>query len=236
MDGRRLTGIAAISLAVGFNLPYAALAVIYDYPGVLRRPPGEALELFLAGGAWLVLVWEGFMLAALAMVPLAVALAVTPERLSVRPALAVGAALSGALAGMAQAIGLSRWVFVVPELARDHAEPTIRMASEQAFALLNAWGGVAICEHLGQLLTSLFVLQVAMMQRQERSGITAAAGGLTAALVLAGCFEGLALALGQSGAVFSLATTAGFLMLTVWLITTGVGLMQGPSAVKTREG
>ena len=93
MDGRRLTGIAAISLAVGFNLPYAALAVIYDYPGVLRRPPGEALELFLAGGAWLVLVWEGFMLAALAMVPLAVALAVTPERLSVRPALAVGAAV-----------------------------------------------------------------------------------------------------------------------------------------------
>ena len=57
MDGRRLTGIAAISLAVGFNLPYAALAVIYDYPGVLRRPPGEALELFLAGGAWLVLAW-----------------------------------------------------------------------------------------------------------------------------------------------------------------------------------
>ena len=231
MDGRRLTGVAAIGLAVGFNLPYAALAVIYDYPGVLRRPPGEALELFLAGGPWLVLTWEGFMLAALALVPLAVALAVTPARLTLRPALAVGAALSGALAGLAQAIGLSRWVFVVPGLARDHAEPASRLAAEQAFALLNAWGGVAVGEHLGQLLTTLFVLQIALMQRQEGSRRTAAAGGITAALILAGCGEGLALALGWSGEVFSWATTAGFLMLTVWLITTGMGLIRGRSAL-----
>ena len=67
MDGRRLTGLSAISLAVGFNLPYAVLAVIYDYPGVLRRPPGEALARFLAGGPLLVLAWETFMLAALGM-------------------------------------------------------------------------------------------------------------------------------------------------------------------------
>ncbi len=228
MGRQPLTGVAAILLAVGFNLPYAALAVIYDYPVVLRRPPGEALERFLAGGPLLVLVWEGFMLAALALVPLATALAVTPRRLTATPALAVGAALSGALAGLAQAIGLSRWVFAVPGLARDHAEPATRLAAEQAFALLNAWGGVAIGEHLGQLLMSLFVLQIALLQGQEGSRRTAAAGGITAVLIFAGCGEGLAIALGRSGEVFSLATTAGFLMLTIWLIATGLGLMRAP--------
>lgn len=233
MDGRRLTGLSAICLAVGFNLPYAALAVIYDYPGVLRRPPGEALERFVAGGPLLVLVWEGFMLAALALVPLAVAVAVTPGRLAERPTLAVGAALSGALAGLAQAIGLSRWVFAVPGLARDHAEPSTRLAAEQAFALLNAWGGVAVGEHLGQLLISIFVLQIAMMQGQEGSRRTAVAGGMTAVLIFVGCGEGLALALGRSGEVFSWATTAGFLMLTIWLIATGVGLIRAPSAIKS---
>lgn len=232
MSGRRLTGIAAIILAVGFNLPYAALAVIYDYPAVLRRPPGEALELFLAGGPWLVLAWEGFMLAALALIPLSSALAMTSGRITERPALAVGAAISGALAGLTQAIGLSRWVFVVPGLARDHAETATRLAAEQAFALLNAWGGVAIGEHLGQLLTSLFILQMATLQGYEGSRRTAAAGGLTTVLIFAGSGEGLAMAMGRSSEVFSWATTAGFVMLTVWLIVTGVGLIRTSSSIK----
>jgi len=31
-------GLGAIALGVGFNAPYAALAALYDYPQVLRRP------------------------------------------------------------------------------------------------------------------------------------------------------------------------------------------------------
>ncbi len=148
-----------------------------------------------------------------------------PERLALRPALAVGAAVSGALAGLAQAIGLSRWVFAVPALAREHAESATRAAAEQAFALLNAWGGVAIGEHLGQLLTALFVLQVALMQRGERRPVAGWLGFLSAALIFIGAGEGLAIALGQPGETFALATTAGFLGLTLWLIATGVGLI-----------
>ncbi len=64
MGGRRMTGMAAIALAVAFNVPYAALAALYAYPQVLRRPPGEALDLFQAGGPPLVLAWIGFMLCA----------------------------------------------------------------------------------------------------------------------------------------------------------------------------
>ncbi len=225
----RFLGVAAIAIAVGFNLPYAALASIYDYPGVLRRPAGEALDLFAAGGQTLILVWHGFMLAALALTPLAVALSITPDRLRTRPALAVGAAAAGALAGLAQAVGLSRWVFAIPMLAEAHGDPATRLSAEQSFALLNAWGGVAIGEHLGQLLTALFVFQLALLQGGEGRRVAALLGHITAVLLLLGTGEGLAMALGRSGEVFGMATTVGFLGLTLWLVATGVGLFRGPA-------
>jgi hypothetical protein len=37
----------------------------------------------------------------------------------------------------------------------------------------------------------------------------------------------LAIALGQRGDLFSLATIGGFLGLTLWLIATGIGLLRG---------
>jgi hypothetical protein len=215
-------GLGAIALGVGFNAPYAALAGLYDYPQVLRRPPGEALDLFVAGGDPLILAWYAFMLSALALVPLAVGLSITPGRLAARPALAIGAAICGALAGLSQAIGLSRWVFAIPMLARD----TDRAAAEQSFALLNAWGGVAIGEHLGQTLTVLFVAQLAALQWGEARRITATLGGLTAILLTIGTAEALALALGRAGDVFALFTIAGFATLTAWLIATGLGLIR----------
>lgn len=236
MRGQTITGLAAIALAVGFNIPYAALASLYAYPAILRRPAGEALDLFAAGGPPLILAWIGFMLAALAMVPLATALSVTPQRLATHPALAVGAAVSGALAGLAQAIGLSRWVFAVPALAQAHVagSPEAQASAAHAFDLLNAWGGVAIGEHLGQLLTAAFVLQVALLQRAERRMVSGLLGLTTTALLLTGAAEGPAIALGASGEAFALTTIAGFLGLTLWLIATGVGLLRAPSASTAR--
>lgn len=225
----RIVGAAAIVLALGFNLPFALLGSMFDYPQVLRRPAGEVLDLFAAGGSNLILVWHAFMLCALALAVIAPLLVLTPPRLAQRPALAVGAALSGALAGLAQAVGLSRWVFAVPELARQHADPaateTVRAAAEHGFALLNAWGGVAIGEHIGQVFTALFVLQATLLQGGEHRRVPAAIGGLTALLLLVGAQEGVALALGAPGQAFALTTIVGFLGFTLWLIWTGAGLM-----------
>lgn len=217
MLGPRTTGLAAIALGIGFNIPYGILAAIYDYPAILRQPAGVGLDRFAAGGAGLVLAWYAFMLAALALVPLALALTLTPERLSRSPALAIGGAVTGALAGLVQAIGLSRWVFVIPELARSHE----REAAARAFDLMNAFGGVAIGEHLGQLLTALFAAQVAALQMREGHGLLALAGQLTAAGIAIGTLEGLAIALRADGAIFSAATIAGFLGLSAWLVATG---------------
>lgn len=232
--GGRALGLAAIALAIAFNVPYAILGVTYDYPAILRRPAGEALARYAQGGPGLVLTWYAFGLTALALVPLAFALATTAGRLQRRPGLALGGALSGALAGFAQAVGLWRWVFVVPGLARAHAAPgatpEAQRAAERAFDLLNQYGGVAIGEHLGQWLTALFVLLLAMAQRGEGAPRTAWTGLVTAALLALGTGEGLALALDGPGAPFSVATILGFLGLSIWLIATGVGLLRRPSA------
>lgn len=227
----RAVGVAAIGLALVFNIPYSILAATFDYPDVLRRPAGDVLQLFAAGGAPLILTWHAFAWCALILAPFAMMLALTPGRMSRQPGLAVGAAIAGAMAGLAQAIGLWRWVFVVPGLADIHADPgatlDAKLAAERAFDLLNQYGGVAIGEHLGQLLTALFIALVAGLQWSERARISAVIGFIAAAAIVVGTGEGLAIALGQSGEAFSLATIAGFLGLTVWLIATGVGLLRG---------
>ncbi|ESQ73993.1 DUF4386 family protein [Asticcacaulis sp. AC402] len=226
---RPLAGLAAIVFAIGFNIPYAILAVTYDYPDILRRPASEALEKFAAGGAGLVLTWHAFAFAALLFVPLAVALALTQKRVREKPALAVGAAVAGALAGLAQAMGLWRWVFVVPGLAQAHRDPqtndTSKLAAEQTFSLINQYGGVAIGEHMGQLLTALFVVLLCGLQWNEGRRITASIGFVTAAAIAVGTNEGVAIAIGQSGEAFAMATIVGFLGLTIWLLATGIGLL-----------
>lgn len=227
---RPAAAFSALALAVAFNVPFAMLAATYDYPDVLRRPTGEALDLFAAGGASLILTWHAFALTALALVPVAIALSITPKRVAERPALAIGAAIAGALAGLAQAIGLWRWVFVIPGLARTHADPNAtpeaRFAAEQAFAVLNQYGGVAIGEHLGQVLTAVFLIMLACIQWSERARIASVIGFCAAAAIAVGTGEGLAIALQQPGELFSLATIAGFMGLTLWLIVTGIGLLR----------
>jgi hypothetical protein len=228
---RSVTGVCAIALAIVFNIPFSVLGATFEYPDVLRKPAGEVLDLFAAGGAGLVLTWHAFALSALLLAPMAIALALTPSRVAEKPALAIGAAITGSLAGLAQAIGLWRWVFVIPGLARTHADPAssaeIKFAAERAFEILNQYGGVAIGEHLGQLLTALFVLMLALLQWGERARISASIGFATTLSIALGTGEGLAIALGYSGEVFSLATIAGFVGLTIWLIATGIGLIRG---------
>lgn len=216
----RGVGVAAIGLAIGFNLPYGLLAANFDYPAILRAPAVHVLQRFAEGGAGLLFSWYGFMLSALLFSALAPGLTVTPRRLRRHPALTVGAAMCGGLAGLAQAIGLARWVFVVPGLARTATDPS----AQSAFDLLNAWGGVAIGEHIGQMLTALFVLQVAILQHEEGCLPASLAGCATAGLLAVGTCD--VLMAGSENTLFADFTVVGFLALTVWLIVTGLDLIR----------
>ncbi len=220
-------GVSAIVLAIGFNLPYANLVAIYDYPDILRRPAAEALVRFADGGPALILTWHAFAWAALLLVPLSFGLALTSANRATSDRLALFAAITGALSGMAQAIGLWRWVFVIPGLAQRHAtgDAATKTAAEGVFDILNAWGGVAIGEHLGQWLLVFFVLGMVGLQWRQGRYLTGGIGFVTAITIGIGTTEGLAIALGREGDLFSLFTISGFLGLSLWLILTGLGLL-----------
>lgn len=229
---RTLLGAAALILAIAFNLPFALLASSFDYPDILRRPAGEVLDDFAAGGAHLILTWYAFALSAVGLIFFAPALALGTADWTRRPGLPVAAALMGTLAGFAQAIGLFRWVFAVPALATLHADPTTdaatRASLETAFTLLNGWGGVAIGEHLGQILTLAWVALAALQalsSRQRFAKSAAALASLAVAGIGIGLGEGLSIALGHEAPFLAMATVAGYLAFSLWLLVTGAGLL-----------
>jgi hypothetical protein len=213
----RLLGVATIATAVAFNVAFARLAATFDYPDILRAPADEVLDAFAAGGAPLILTWYAFALSALAMIPVSLGLALSR---GLKP-LWVSAAILGALAGAVQAIGLLRWVFAVPLLAAMEGD------RGTAFLVLNQWGGVAIGEHLGYLLTAGFLGSMALAERANGARLRPALAGVSTVLILLGAGEGLALVLGGSGAVFSAASVAGYLGFSAWLVMAGLAHLAG---------
>lgn len=186
-----IVGLALILVAAAFNMAFARLASAFDYPDILRHEPGETLARFAAGGTGLVLLWWTFMLVAVAFIPVGVALAAL-----IAPATTAGAvaAALAIVAGLVQAIGLVRWPFLVPELARRHAAATTdesREAIELVFAAIHRLLGVGIGEHLGYLLTAAWTLALSV------AITTAASPVIPAWLAIPGVLIGLAISLGS---------------------------------------
>jgi Domain of unknown function (DUF4386) len=160
-----LTAILLILVPIAFNLAFFELSRAFDYPDILRRDPDEILRRFAAGGSGLVLRWEALLLSALAMVPLAVLLAVV---LGAPPALTAVSIVVGVLAALVQGLGLVRWPFAVPELARRYvaapdgpAGEATRQSVVIVFATLHRLLGVGVGEHLGYLATGVWTLLIA---------------------------------------------------------------------------
>jgi hypothetical protein len=159
-----VVAVLLIAVPIGFNVAFFELGRAFDYPNILRKEPAEILRRFAAGGSGLLLRWEALLVSALAMLPLAALLAVV---LAATPALTALSIVIGAAAALVQALGLVRWPFAVPELARRYvaadgpdAEAT-RRSIELTFATLHRLLGVGIGEHLGYLFTGMWTLLVA---------------------------------------------------------------------------
>jgi hypothetical protein len=227
--------VLLILVPIAFNLAFFELGRAFDYPNILRKEPEEILRRFAAGGSGLVLRWEALLLSALAMLPLVALLAVV---LAAPASLTVAAVVVGSAAALVQALGLVRWPFAVPELARrylaaDGAEGTdggaTRRSIEVVFVTLHRLLGVGIGEHLGYLLTGIWTLLVAF-------SITSTAV-LPAWLGIIGIPIGVALLIGTLEFVganeehgWQLAGTIvpiAYIAWSLWLIGLGVGLLVG---------
>jgi hypothetical protein len=158
------TAMLLIAVPIAFNLAFFELGRAFDYPNILRREPDEILRRFDAGGSGLVLRWQALLVSALAMLPLVALLGVA---IAAPAPLAVASVVVGSAAALVQVLGLVRWPFAVPELARRYvaaegpdAEATRRTIA-MVFSTLHRLLGVGIGEHLGYLLTGLWTLLVA---------------------------------------------------------------------------
>jgi len=182
---RRKAGAAMIAFAVAVNGPYLLLIDRFGYDDVLREPPLEVLRAFQAGGPELILIWLAFAACALSFLWVS---AWTGE--AVRAAGArwpVWAAAAGAASAVAQAVGLSRWPFVVPGLA-DQAltgDPVQSAAAVAVYQGLHQFAGVAIGEWLGQTLLAAWTLAIglALVRGPLAAGLWTRALG-TVALIL----------------------------------------------------
>jgi hypothetical protein len=220
MTDARLAGLSLIFLAVAFNAVFAWLGAIFDYPDILRRPAPEILTRFAEGGPALIFAWAAFMASAAWLVPASGWLsAVTAQRGFATPA----ALACGVAAGLAQAAGLARWVFVVPGLAAAAPSETVTLL----FQAIHQYGGVAIGEQLGQFFTAVWVLLLA--RAQARGGLPvrwiAILGVAAAGFILAGLAEAYATVLPFDPGFLALAAPVGFMLLSVWMLITGVGLL-----------
>ena len=71
----------------------------------------------------------------------------------------------GVISGILQIIGLLRWVFVVPIIARNYVTASDLAAKEIArssFQTIHQFGGVMLGEHLGQLFTIVWTIMISI--------------------------------------------------------------------------
>ena len=219
--------VLLIAAPLWFNATFAVLGKRFDYPDILRRSSEEILERFREGGSSLILLWWAFMLSGLLMIGAAVLLA---QVLGFGGVLPLATAV-GVLAGLVQVLGLLRWVYLVPRLARDHgdpqASPAQREASLATFRAFHLYLGVGVGEHLGYLLTGLWSILVgiaivvgdAMAAWLGWPGIVIGAGLAVSSAEFLGPNEERGWAF--AGAAIPLL----YIAWSVWLLGLGVGLI-----------
>jgi Domain of unknown function (DUF4386) len=225
---RVLTGSLLVAVPVLFMLFYGLLTITFDYPGILREPAGEVLRRFAAGGPSLVLLWYGFALTPALFIPAAILL--RRAFATTTPLLDLAVPL-GVLAGLTQVVGLIRWPFLVPELARTFLDPAASEATQAAaltvFGAFHQYAGVAIGEHLGYLFTGAWTLVIAAAMLTAPLfrpwlgwvGIASALG------ILVGLLEPAGIAL--AGTINAIA----YLAWSLWLVGTGVSLLRADPQV-----
>jgi hypothetical protein len=215
-----VSGVLLILLPIGFNVSFFLLGRNFEYPGILRKPTDYILLTFHERRKQIIPLWYAFMFTALLFIfaGMLVPMALAPDGgllVTMVTALAL-------LAGLTQVLGLIRWPFVVPHLARKYTDPSTSQAAREAitvvFEAIHRYAGVAIGEHLGYLFTALWTLLVGIMLAGSPA-FPAWLGWIAfipALGILAGLLEEVGLAV--AGAI----NAVSYLLWSLWLVVLGV--------------
>ena len=226
---RKLTGIFFIVGAVLVNIPYSLLIANFDYPDILRMPTAEILTRFHDGGNGLIYTWLAFAWVGLPMLFGAIMLKRVLEKEG-SPLLETATTM-GILGFVVQVIGLLRWVFVVPILARLFTDPAADSATKAAisavFTAVHQYGGVILGEHLGQIFIILWMSLIsAIIYRSKMfSKWVSWLGWIASAVYILAQTELFATAI-PDFPVVDWAGLVGSLLWVLWMIVLGVYLVR----------
>jgi hypothetical protein len=220
-----LTGLLLLVLPVAYNLFFTLLARSFDYPDILRQPTDQVLGRFAAGGSRLVLIWWGFAMSAALLAPAVVLVSATLA--DADPTVLALATAIGLLAALVQFLGLIRWPFAVPQLARLAADPATRDAVEVIFQTLNRYLGVAVGEHLGYLFTGLWtaLAGVALIQSDLLHPLFGIIGLVLAPLFVLGSLEFVGPFEPGGWKLAGTLVPFAYIGWSVWLLALGIGLL-----------
>lgn len=167
----RYAGMILIIIPFLIQIPYTLLILNFQYPDILRMPTEYILTEFQKGGSKLIWTWWFFGFSGLPLVYAYLQLYYLTNKRS--PIAALSSVLFGISALFFQLIGLMRWVFVVPILAKIYTDPNASEATKEAtilaFQTIHYLFGVILGEHLGQLFTIFWMLIVSILSIKEKS-------------------------------------------------------------------
>jgi hypothetical protein len=147
------------------------------------------------------------------------------------PTLLAVATTVGVLASFVQFLGLVRWPFLVPYLARTVADPTASEARREAvdvvFQAFNRYLGVAVGEHLGYGLTGAWttLAGVALTQTAAAPGWLGVAGIVIGPVLMVCALEFVGAHERAGWRLAEALTPVTYVVWSLWLIATGVALL-----------
>jgi hypothetical protein len=229
---RQLTGLFFIIGAVLVNVPYILLIQNFDYPDILRAPVDEILTRFQAGGNALIYTWLAFAWVGL---PMLFGVIMLKRILEKENSFFLETATTiGAVGFVVQVIGLLRWVFVIPVIARLFTDPAATTAGKESLAALflgiHQYGGVVLGEHIGQFFIIIWMTMIsAIIYRSPLfSRWVAWLGWIASAVYILAQSELLATAM-PSFPVIDWAGLVGSMLWLLWTIVLGVYLVRSGS-------
>ena len=221
MNASRTAGTLLVAVPLIFTAGFTGLQMTFQYPDILRQPAGDVLTRFAAAGADLHLYWYGMMSASLLMIGAVIALGLHLwKHDNLLAAFSIGA---GLLAGLVQALGLLRWVMLVPSLAAMYVAPgATELEQSMAVALFDAanhYLGMGVGEHLGYFFTAIWTALAAALLFKTNP-ILASAGIVIALGVISGMLEPFGVPL--TGVINSISYT----LWAVWTLIVGIVVLR----------
>ena len=160
------------------------LAPAINWPASLDLPPAEILPLIREQSTAVFSGYLSYLIHALLLIPIA---ALMPKALGMSEASGRTSLLMGGLAGFAKALGITRWIFLMPGLAIAYTAPGADAATQASIAVVyqafNAYaGGVGEILGVGLFagLWTLFLSSALITSGKRILGGT----GIVAALLL----------------------------------------------------